>query len=66
MMYTIFYILTIFENSLLSLPEENEAPAQANACVLISPNLRLQPELNLLTGNIAENYTTWKRQVEIY
>lgn len=47
-------------------PEDNEVPAQANACALINPNLRLPPELNLLTGNIAENYKSWKRQVEIY
>lgn len=48
-------------------PEENaenaEAPVQ---CALINPNLRLPSELNLLTGNVAENYKSWRRQIEIY
>lgn len=32
----------------------------------INTNLRLPPELNLLTGNVSDNYKTWKRHVEIY
>ena len=47
-------------------PEENEAPAQASECALINPNLRQPPKLNLITGNKAENYKTWKSQIEIY
>ncbi|XP_062621337.1 uncharacterized protein K02A2.6-like [Saccostrea cucullata] len=50
-------------------PDENEEAAQehqATPRALINPNLRLPPELNLLTGNVSENYKSWKRQVEIY
>lgn len=32
----------------------------------LNTNLRLPPELNLLSGNVSENFKTWKRQVEIY
>lgn len=32
----------------------------------MNTNLRLPPELHLNTGNVSENFKTWKRQVEIY
>lgn len=32
----------------------------------INSNLRLPGELNILTGNVAENFKTWKRSVEVY
>lgn len=35
-------------------------------CALIIPNLRLSPVLNFLTGNVSENYKSWKHQIEIY
>lgn len=34
--------------------------------VHLNTNLRLPPELNLHSGNVSENFKTWKRQVEIY
>ena len=43
---------------------ENENPAPVQN--LINPNLRLPPELNITSGNVSENFKTWKRQVEVY
>lgn len=44
---------------------DEEAAAQATFHTL-NTSLRLPPELNLLSGNVSENYKTWKRQIQIY
>ena len=43
----------------------DEGPA-APVITHFNSNLRLPPELDLTSGNVAENFKTWKRQVEIY
>lgn len=42
--------------------EEQQTPQ----IVQMNTNLRLPPKLHLNTGNVSENFKTWKRQVEIY
>lgn len=46
--------------------EHEQVPAPNPLIIHVNTNLRLPPELNLLTGNVPENFKTWKRHVEIY
>ena len=44
----------------------HSAPQPPTNPQLINPNLRLPPELNIISGNVSENFKVWKRQVEIF
>ena len=46
--------------------EENAAATAPPVTTHFNSNLRLPPELNLTSGNVSENFKTWKRKVEIY